>query len=313
MSLAFLSSLSNHYKNFVSLGSLILLIKFQLDHFSILLSRNLFFLPHHFAMSSSKYLTKLKGSRVLVFGATSGLGFAVSQAAFEYGATVIITGSKQSKLTQTTTRLLVNYKAPEDSISDFLSSHVCDLSNQDTMEEHLTTLLEAATIGGVTKLDHIVFTAGDALPLKPISEITPAYIANAGTVRFIAPLMLAKLIPKYMTTSADSSFTITSGVIGTKPAPGWVITAGYSMAQEGLARGLAVDLAPVRVNCVSPGSVKTELLSGMPDEALEYMRQLTLTKRLGRPEDLAEAYLYAMKDGFVTGSILHTNGGRLLV
>lgn len=181
------------------------------------------------------------------------------------------------------------------------------------MEKNLTTLLEAATNCKTNKLNHIIFTAGDALPLKPMPEITPAYIQNAGTVRFIAPLMIAKLIPSYMVQSADSSFTITSGVIGTKPAPGWVITAGYSGAQEGLTRGLAVDLAPVRVNCVSPGSVKTELLSGMPDEVLEYMREGTLTKRLGRPEDLAEVYLYAMKDGFVTGSVLHSNGGRLLV
>jgi NAD(P)-dependent dehydrogenase (short-subunit alcohol dehydrogenase family) len=264
-------------------------------------------------MSSGRYMNKLKGSRILVFGATSGIGYAVSEAALEHGATVIITGSKETKLTDTTSRLLSSYDVSGDKPSSRVLSRVCDLSDEEVMEENLTTLLEAATNGKANKLDHIVFTAGDALPLKPIAEISPAYIHAAGTVRFIAPLMLAKLVPIYMVPSADSSFTITSGIIGTKPSPGWVITAGYSGAQEGLARGMAVDLAPVRVNCVSPGSVKTELLAGMPDEALEYMRQATLTNRLGRPEDLAEAYLYAMKDGFVTGSVLHSNGGRLLV
>jgi len=67
------------------------------------------------------------------------------------------------------------------------------------------------------------------------------------------------------------------------------------------------------VNCVSPGATKTELLSHIPDEIQEYMRQGILTKRLGRVEDLVEAYLYVMKDGFVTSSVLHSNGGSLLV
>lgn len=63
---------------------------------------------------------------------------------------------------------------------------------------------------------------------------------------------------------------------------------------------------------MSPGSVKTELLSGLSEAAAEFMRNSTLTKRLGRPEDMAEAYLYAMKDGFVTGTVIHSNGGALL-
>jgi len=125
--------------------------------------------------------------------------------------------------------------------------------------------------------------------------------------------MLAKLIPTYMHSSSDSSLTIISGVIGTKPAPGWFLVAAYSMAQKGLTRGLAFDIAPVRVNCVSPESVKTELLGGIPDEVFEHMRQGTITKRLGRVEDIVEVYLYMMKDGFVTGTVVHSNGGHLLV
>lgn len=85
------------------------------------------------------------------------------------------------------------------------------------------------------------------------------------------------------------------------------------MAQESLARGLALDVAPVRVNCVSPGSTKTELLGGIPEAVLEAMRQGTVTKRLGRVKDIVEVYLYVMKDGFVTGSVLHSNGGGLLM
>ncbi|RDW58217.1 hypothetical protein BP6252_13628 [Coleophoma cylindrospora] len=261
-------------------------------------------------MSSGKYIDKLKGSRVLIFGATSGIGFGILEASVEYGATVIISGSNEAKLSRAIEKLKASH--PKLS-SDNIKGQVCDLSHTDTLEANLTSLLAFATNNGVDKLNHIAFTAGDALPLKPLAEITPEIIQQAGVVRFITPLMLAKLVPTYMVQSPDSSITITSGVIGAKPLPGWTITAAYSSAQEGLARGLAVDLAPVRVNCVSPGSVKTELLAGAADEVLEYMRLATLTQRLGRPEDLAEVYLYAMKDGFVTGSTLHSNGGRLLV
>lgn len=83
--------------------------------------------------------------------------------------------------------------------------------------------------------------------------------------------------------------------------------------KKGWQRGLAVDLAPIRVNAVSPGSVKTDLFDGLSAEAIEGMRKATLTGRLGRPEDLAESYLYAMRDGFLTGSTIHSHGGRLLV
>lgn len=167
-------------------------------------------------MSTAKYLSKLQDSRVLVFGATSGIGFAVAQACLEYGATVIITGSKQAKLDQTISRLLEGSSISPNNIV----THVCDLSNKDMLEANLIALLEAATSGKKTKMNHLVFTAGDALPMKPLVDVDPAYIQAAGLVRFIAPLILGKLIPSYMAISPDCSFTITSGYIATKPAPG---------------------------------------------------------------------------------------------
>ena len=249
-------------------------------------------------MAARKYVGKLEGSLILIFGGTSGIGLGVAEASIEHGATVILSGSNQYKIDQTVSKLSAAYPHVP---STQVRGHVCDLSDANKLESELSALLRAATNNGSNKLDHIVFTAGDALSPIPLSEITQDSIKNAGTIRFIAPLILAKFIPAYMKSSPDSSFTITSGVIGTKPLPGWTLVAAYGMAQEGLSRGLAVELAPVRVNCVSPGPVKTALLGGIPDEVLEYMRQATVTKRLGRVEDVSEAYLYAMKDGFVTG------------
>lgn len=72
-------------------------------------------------------------------------------------------------------------------------------------------------------------------------------------------------------------------------------------------------MAPVRINLVAPGAIKTEAMKGVPEQALDSLAQATTIKRLGRPEDIAEAYLYLMKDGYITESILHSNGGRFLL
>ena len=130
-------------------------------------------------------------------------------------------------------------------------------------------------------------------------------------VRNVAPLIIAKYLREYIEKGPDSSYTLTGGFISTKPPLGWGLHAASGV--EGMSRGLAVDLAPIRVNLVALGVIKTEAMKSVPEQALEGLAKATTIKRLGRPEDIAEAYLYFMKDGFVTGSILHSNGGRLLV
>ena len=84
-----------------------------------------------------------------------------------------------------------------------------------------------------------------------------------------------------------------------------------------MARGLALDLKPVRVNVVSPGAVDTELWKGMTEEAkgemFKAIGEKVPTGRVGRVEDVAEAFLYCMRDGNVTGSMVSSNGGALLV
>jgi NAD(P)-dependent dehydrogenase (short-subunit alcohol dehydrogenase family) len=91
-----------------------------------------------------------------------------------------------------------------------------------------------------------------------------------------------------MEKSPDNSFTITGGVNSWKPRPGWSLPASSGSRAEGLARGLAVDLAPIRVNLVSPGAIRTELLKrAFSSQVEEAYTQKTLAKRLGRPEDTA--------------------------
>lgn len=258
---------------------------------------------------SYKYINKLQGKRVLVFGGTSGIGFAVAEACIEHGATVFITGSNPEKLQKTVQRLKISYDVSDTQVI----THACDLSDASNLDKNLESLLSKITDSSKTKLNHVVFTAGDGLNLTPISEVTVENIGTTPSVRVLAPLLLSKHLLTYLERSPDSTYTMTTGVNGTMPMPGWTMAAWRGQGIEGAMRGLAIDMAPVRVNIVSPGAIETELLANIPKEVTKGWAEQTTVKRLGRPEDTAEAYLYLMKDGFVTGISINTSGGRLLL
>lgn len=234
-----------------------------------------------------KFTNKLEGKRVLVFGGTSGIGFAIVEGCVEQGATVIISGSNTPKLEKTVERLTAAY--PDIPKSRYII-HACDLGDATNQEANIKALFEAVTNGGKTKVNHVAYTAGDARKTVPIAEMTAQDFYRACTVRVIGSMTVAKLLPAYIEVAADSSLTLTTGTLITKPMRGSAAGVMGGGATESIARGLALDLAPVRVNVVSPGVIKTELLAGYPESLSEMFKEATLIKRLGRPEDVAEAY-----------------------
>jgi NAD(P)-dependent dehydrogenase (short-subunit alcohol dehydrogenase family) len=260
-----------------------------------------------------KYLNKLQAKRVIVFGGTSGIGFAVAEAAVEYGAIVYISGSTTQKLELCLERLHTVYR---DAASERIGGYTCDLSKKDGLEASLEDLLRKVTNDGANRLDHIVFTAGDDMwgSVTEISHVwQPDDIYRLMAVRAMAPAMLAKLLPKYMHISPESSFTLTSSSGMTKPVPGLSLQLLGLGGLEAFVRGLALDMKPLRVNIVAPGVIETELLAMVPVEIKEQLKGKTTVGTFGQPEDTAEAYIYAMKDRFITGSVIHTNGGIFLM
>ncbi|KAK6530892.1 hypothetical protein TWF281_007726 [Arthrobotrys megalospora] len=260
-----------------------------------------------------KYTNKLHSKNILILGGTSGIGFAVAEATLEHGAKITIASSSASKLSAAIDRLKSAY--PE--FSQNIRGKTCDLSAAD-VEDQITALYEYATDNGTNKLDHIANTAGGPLHLTKLADVTSEIAADFAKVRYIGNILLAKHAANYMNKSPDSSFTTTSGVNSAKPAEGWSAIIGVATAVEGLSRALAKDLKPVRVNCVSPGAIKTELFDTMGDEKVvqaivDLYTGMTLTGRIGQPEEAAESYLYVMKCGFVTGRTIHVDGGYLLV
>lgn len=144
-----------------------------------------------------------------------------------------------------------------------------------------------------------------------------AKIKQAGMVRFFAPLIVAKHAPKHLNEGPKSSITLTTGAVSERPIPDWSIVGSYATGLHGMTRGLALDLAPIRVNLISPGAVVTELWDTLPEDKKQEMFKATSakvpTKSIGKPEDVAESYIYCMRDENVTGSVISTSSGSLLV
>jgi NAD(P)-dependent dehydrogenase (short-subunit alcohol dehydrogenase family) len=260
---------------------------------------------------------RLANAHVLIFGGTSGIGFGVANMALSYGARVTISGSGQPKVDQKVEKLRSFY--PDIPVSN-IAGFACDLRDKENMEANITALFEKATEGGKTKIDHVVFTAGDPVGLPPVKDVTVESALAGFTVRFVAPALVAKVLStgKYVSLTANSSFTLTGGTNTYRPFPGWTYPAAWMGAVDGLVKGLANDMQPFRVNLVIPGAIQTELLQGMLDNigeegAKKMARDNSLTNSFGQPEDIAEAYGYLMRDRFASGSFVTCDGGRLLV
>jgi len=259
---------------------------------------------------------RLANARVLVFGGTSGIGFAVASLAASQGAYVTISGSKQPKVDDKVSLLRSYYPSnPPEKIAGL----ALDLLDTTNLESNLAAFFDKLTENGAKKFNHIVFTAGDFIFMPKIHEVTVENVMPTFTVRFLVPLLIGKLIAtgKYVDKSLASSFTITGGTNTKRPAKGWVVAASVGGSSEGLMRGLAVDLAPVRVNLVEAGAIDTELLQNFtrqtPPDVLEQMKLTNgLLGTFGLASDVAEAYGWFMRDQNATGAVAASDNGRLL-
>lgn len=257
-----------------------------------------------------KYTNKLQNARVLIIGGSSGIGYGVAEATLEHGALVAIASSNESRIGSAIIKLEKAYPSYASNIRGL----TVDLSNEEELERELDVLLKRATeaLGG--KLDHVVFTAADALAPMKLSDMSVQKIHKAGTIRWLAPLLLAKYLPTYLTASYRSSYTITTGGISEKPIADWSVIAAYAGGHHSMVRNLALDLKPIRVNGVSPGVVDTELWR-MGDEQkkafYEECEKSLMTGRVPTAEDVAESFLVVMKDWNMDASVVRTDGGSL--
>ena len=240
----------------------------------------------------------MEKQKILIVGGSSGMGLALARRCLEEGAGVVIAGRGEAKLSAAREEL--GHPAT-------LETAAVDISREDEV---------AALFERIGRLDHIVSTAAaieGAYRLLPEIELEAAQ--RVVESKFYGPLLLAKHgAPRLPPTG---SLTFVSGIAAYRPAATTAPRAAVNAALEGLVRALAVELAPIRVNAVSPGWVDTpiwEFVAGeKKDETLAAMAKRLPAGRVGRPEDIADAIRFLIGNGFTTGTTLHVEGGHRLV
>lgn len=238
----------------------------------------------------------LDGKRVLVIGGGSGIGYAVAEGALREGAVVTVASTNPQRVQAAAGRL---GKGAEGAVVD-----VTD---------------EASVAGFFAErgFDHIATTAGDwgGMRRGALADLDLAGADALFKVRFWGALAVAKHGGSKL--PPGGSLTLTNGTIAHKPTKGSTVSTAMAGGIEFLTRALAVELAPVRVNCVCPAMIRTGVWDTMmPKErqAEEFAKRTAgqLIPRIGEPEETAEAYLYLMRGGYTTGQVLRVDGGSAL-
>ena len=237
----------------------------------------------------------LHQKRVVVVGGSSGIGLAVAQQAASQGAKVVIISSNAERVQQAV-----------ECISGEAEGQAVNVSDEGAV---------ATFFAKLGSFDHLVFTAGDALQLNDIAATDLAKARHAFELRYWAALAAVKYASPQI--RKDGSIVLTTGVAGRRPHKGWTVVASICGTIEALTRALAVELAPIRVNAVCPGVVRTNLWQSMNADAREQLYESVGNSlpvgRVGAPYDIAQAYLFLMQEGFSTGQTVVVDGGTVLV
>lgn len=231
----------------------------------------------------------LKGKKVVVVGGTSGIGLATAKLAVEHGAEVTIAGRDAAKCER----------------------HAADLGVHGVPVDVLDDQSVASLFAQCGEVDHVVTSAAQIRsgPFRTLSmEDARATVDSK--------VWGAWRVARAATIRAGGSLTFVSGFLSIRPRPNSAVVSLANGALEALGRSLALDLAPVRVNVVSPGIIDTPIRSRMGvsarQEVLDREAAHLPVGRVGQAEDVALQILAFMGNGFATGAVAYIDGGALI-
>jgi len=238
----------------------------------------------------------LNGRTVVVIGGSSGIGMATAAAAQAEGARVVIGGRSHAKR-----------KAALDRLGGTAEAREIDQTDQASVIAFFDPF-EAASI------DHLVITASSATH-GPFAELAVEEAQAMFNSKLWGPYRVAQAALPAL--ARPASITLFSGVLSRRPGLNCSALGAVNAAVEGLTRGLALELGPdIRVNCVAPGMVRSEAYDRMPSDKREQMYRSTgeslPVARVGETDEIAQAVLYLMSNGYTTGLVLDVDGGHMI-
>ncbi|AXH35863.1 SDR family NAD(P)-dependent oxidoreductase [Humibacter sp. BT305] len=232
--------------------------------------------------------TRLDGQRVLVIGGAKYLGEAIARAASEAGAQVVI-GARDLDRAQA------------------VAGEFDGIAVRVDVTDEASIAAAAAELGAV---DHVVITAS-AHHNVPVAELEHDGIVAAFDAKVFGPLLVAKHFAPIL--PATGSILLFSGVAAWNPGAPYTVMGVSNGAVSFLAAHLAKELAPIRVNAISPGIIDSGTWDGLGAEGkqglLDGAAASNLAGRAGAREDIAQAALWLLTAGFVTGETIHVEGG----
>ena len=235
------------------------------------------------------------GQRIVVVGGSAGIGEATARAFAAAGAEVTITGRAKARLDGAAQRIGLPVQVAEVDATDAAAV--------------------ASFFGTAGPVDHLVLAASPgAVGSGPFSELDEGALRQAFDGKFFAYITVLQAARPHL--RANGSVTLISAVSARAAYPGAVGLAAVNGAVEAIVPTLAVELAPLRVNAVSPGIIDTQWWDGLPaDQRAAFFQAagaVSPAGRVGTPDDVAAAITYLAGAGFVTGTVLECTGGANL-
>ncbi len=243
---------------------------------------------------------RLKDKVAIITGGSRGIGFATADRFLQEGAAVVITASSSANAEKAAAKLKALH--PDGNVSGISP----DLSSLQSVREAFSQVVKQ-----YGKLDILVNNAG-------VSESTPFSAYTEETFDKVIDLNVkgvfnaSRVASEYMTNSGSGVILNTSSMVSIYGQPSGIAYPTSKFAVNGFTLSLARELGPkgVRVNAVAPGITETDMMKAVPKEVIEPMiRQIPL-RRLGQPEDIANAFVFLASDeaSYITGVILSVDG-----
>lgn len=233
-------------------------------------------------------MNKLASTKVLAVGGSSGIGLAAAKAFAELGADVLIASRSADKLAQAAGK-----------IGGTVRTAILDTTDDSAVETFFSH---------AGQFDHVVISAAQT-PGGPVRKLPLQDAYAAMNSKFWGAYRVARAV----SIATGGSLTFVSGFPSVRPSQSSVLQGAINASLEALARGLALELSPVRVNTVSPGLVATPLWDKLGADARQGMYDGAAARlparRVGQPEDIANAVIYLATTPYATGSTVLVDGG----